>query len=182
MLERSVSASQVSLKQEVEVLKKELRRTQGEKVELEARYMDKLLAMEGKHSALSIELAEKKREINSMRRFFRDGGGADKSAEDLQIEIKELTEKTIVQNRIIHTMQKKIESLEQGKEKFFYEKRKEIMRDHSEQQSLRKENTRLREKLKAVIKERRALQAQLESFANSIGTSMGSHLRKDEAR
>jgi len=79
-------------------------------------------------------------------------------------------------------MQKKIESLEQGKEKFFYEKRKEIMRDHSEQQSLRKENTRLREKLKAVIKERRALQAQLESFANSIGTSMGSHLRKDEAR
>jgi len=182
VLERSVSASQVSLKQEVEVLKKELRRTQGEKVELEARYMDKLLAMEGKHSALSIELAEKKREINSMRRFFRDGGGADKSAEDLQIEIKELTEKTIVQNRIIHTMQKKIESLEQGKEKFFYEKRKEIMRDHSEQQSLRKENTRLREKLKAVIKERRALQAQLESFANSIGTSMGSHLRKDEAR
>jgi chromosome segregation ATPase len=165
------------LRKELDELQKELRRCKGAKVELEAFYMEKLHSIEEKHSLLLTELDSKKKEISRLRSVFcTDDDG--RSREDLQMELKELNEKTIVQSRMIHALQKKVDTLEdQSKEKIF-EKRREIMRDHSEQQNLRKENTRLRQKVLEVTRERKELQERLEGLANSLGSSMVSHLRK----
>ena len=186
-LEHRVSSSNDSMKQEIEGLKKELGRIQGAKVEIEAKYMEKLLSIEGKNSALFAELEEKKREVSTLQSFFSAEDDTMKTREDLLLDVKEITEKTIVQGRIIHTMNKKIESLEQAKEKLFYERRREIMSKFSQEEGLRKENTRLREKVRKERAARAALQSQkekeaqqLESFANSLGSSMVSHLRKDK--
>ena len=176
--QKRTAKSKDHLNAEMEDMRTELRRLQTSKVESEAQYREKLCTLEHKHTLVLNELEAKKQEIGSMRSFFGGDEDSMRSREDLQIEIKELTEKTVVQSRIIHTMQKKIELLEQGKEKFFEAKRREIMRDHSEQQSLRKENTRLREKVRDVTNERKALQAQLESFATSLGTSMARVAKK----
>ena len=129
--------------------------------------------MEDKHNLLQAELVEKKKEVKALL------GDAENCQvkEDLQIEIKELTEKTIVQGRIIQTQQKKIEVLKQGKEKFYEAKRREIMKDHSQTKTLLQENKSLRDKVKEVSRERKMLQSQLESFARTLGSSMSSHLQ-----
>ena len=144
-----------------------------EAMEMESFYMERLRELEAKQTSLQAELDEKKKEVDGFSNYFRDDDSRGKSREELEAELKALHEKTIVQARMIHSLQKKIEVLEQGKEKLYEAKRKEIMRDRSEISSLRKDNTRLREKVNAVTRERRSLQEQLESFANSIGSSVG---------
>ena len=184
-VEHSVCTANDSMKEEIKDLKNELRRRKEEKINVEANYMEKLLSIERKHSALYAELEEKKREISTLQSCFSADDDATKTREDLLLDVKEITEKTIVQGRIIQTMQKKMDSLETAKEKFFYERRREIMSKFSQEEGLRKENTRLREKVRKERAARAALQSQkekeaqqLESFANSLGSSMVSHLRK----
>ena len=164
-------SSQQSIRISNERLEKEADNHKREVLRMEAKCKHIVQTMEVRQVKLETELREKKKELQALL------GDAEHSQhkEDLQMEIKELTEKTIVQGRIIQTQQKKIEVLKQGKEKFYEAKRREIMKDHSEQQGLRKENGRLREKLTEVTRERRQLRSQLEAFANTLGSSMDSH-------
>jgi chromosome segregation ATPase len=160
---------------ELEELRKQLRKVHGGTSE--AQLSNMIPAMEQKLASVVAELKKKTKDLVDLPEFLSHGEETSHSREDLLVEIKELTEKTIVQGRINQTLQKKIEVLQQGREQFFEAKRKEIMRDHGQQGTLRKENTLLREKIREVTTERMALQSQLETFANSIGSSM-SHLRK----
>ncbi|CAB9501801.1 kinesin K39 [Seminavis robusta] len=156
-------------------LRKDLQKSRAEKTAMEARckeLKDKFLSQELEHSTVVTEFEQR---IANLRERFGDDD-SQKSRHELEVEIKELTEKTIVQERINGSLEEQIKVLQQGRERFFEAKRKSIMHDQGEQLTIRKENTRLRERVRNVTKERQALQAQMEAFAKSLGTSM-THLR-----